>query len=69
MRKELDSGRATGIVALDLSKALDSIDHQLLLSKLPNLNLGPNTISFLRNYLSERSFLVTQIMRHLELSK
>ena len=57
-RRELDKGCAVGMVALDLSKAFDSIDHQILLEKLPSYNLGYSTVSFLKNYLSERTFVV-----------
>ena len=57
-RRELDLGRAVGVVALDLSKAFDSIDHQILIRKLPYFNLGYSSISFLKKYLSERTFIV-----------
>ena len=57
-RRKLDLGMAVGIVALDLSKAFDSIDHQTLIRKLPNFKLGYNTITFLEKYLSERTFIV-----------
>ena len=34
IRQELDKGKATGILALDLSKAFDTINHEKLLEKL-----------------------------------
>ena len=58
IRKELDQGKAIGLVALDLSKAFDTIDHRILIRKLPSFNLGPNTIAFLNNYLSDRALMV-----------
>ena len=57
-RGELDKGKAVGIVALDLSKAFDSIDHQILLRKLPDFQLGSNFISLMRNYLKDRTIVV-----------
>ena len=45
-------------MALDLSKAFDTIDHQILLNKLIHFDFGFNTITFIRNYLQNRTFVV-----------
>ena len=37
IRKEADNGKATGAVFIDLSKAVDTISHSVLLSKLSPL--------------------------------
>ena len=58
IRKELDCGRAVGLVALDLSKAFDLIDHRTLIKKLANLNLGSKALSFFANYLNNRTMIV-----------
>ena len=47
-----------GIVALDLSKAFDTINHEILIRKLQNFKLGQNTINFLQNYLKDRTLTV-----------
>ena len=51
-RLALDSKKVTGSVAIDLSKALDSICHNLLLAKLRAYGVGEETIDFLDSYLS-----------------
>ena len=58
IRAELDKGKAVGLVALDLSKAFDTIDHTILLNKLRTFNLGNSILSFLKNYLSNRTLIV-----------
>ena len=39
---------------LDLKKAFDTINHNILLHKLGRSGLGPRCICFLNNYLSNR---------------
>ena len=57
-KRDLDVGNAVGLVALDLSKVFNMIDHNILINKLINLNFGYKTISFLKNYLSNRTMIV-----------
>ena len=54
----MDNGKAVGLVALDLSKAFDSIDHHILVTKLRNFGIGPRTLSFFINYLKDRTITV-----------
>ena len=61
IRSKLDRRMATGLIALDLSKAFDCIDHSILLSKLTAFGMVSSTSSykFFKNYLEER----TQVVR------
>ena len=58
IRGELDNGKGVGLVALDLSKAFNKTDHNILIKKLCNYGLGPSTIMFFVRYLEERTFVV-----------
>ncbi|KAL9950201.1 hypothetical protein ACROYT_G042672 [Oculina patagonica] len=53
-RLALDSKKVTGSIAIDLSKAFDSICHNLLLAKLSAYGVGDAATKFLHSYLSER---------------
>ena len=44
-------------VLIDLSKAFDTVDHQLLLSKLPHYGFSRNLIQLLESFLHERQQL------------
>ena len=50
-----DDQKYAAIISLDLSKAFDSISHQLLLNKLAKQGLSENAILWVKSYLSERS--------------
>ncbi|KAL9965454.1 hypothetical protein ACROYT_G029256 [Oculina patagonica] len=49
---------ATGSIVIDLSKAFDSICHNLLLAKLSAYGVGDAATEFLHSYLSERKQIV-----------
>ena len=53
-RLALDSKKVTGSLAIDLSKAFDSICHNLLLAKLRAYSVGEEATDFLHSYLSGR---------------
>jgi hypothetical protein len=54
-----DSGSATLLLALDLSAAFDTIDHQTLLNRLrTSFGITGLVFSWLSSYLSDRSFAV-----------
>ena len=53
--KALDNKQFIGVVFLDISKAFDTVNHDLLLFKLTKLGLSPDTLSWFQSYLSDRS--------------
>ena len=55
--KALDSKKYVGVVFLDISKAFDAVNHNLLLSNLSYLGLSPSTVSWFKSYLSNHSHL------------
>lgn len=54
IKTNLDQGGVVGAVFLDLSKAFDTVDHEILLSKLAHYNLSINTQNWFKSYLSGR---------------
>lgn len=50
-----DLGQVTVLVLLDFSKAFDTINHDLLLSILHFIGMGPDAISFFESYLTDRT--------------
>ena len=51
---KLDSSSNVGAVLMDLSKAYDTLPHDLLIAKLAAYGLGNKSLSFLLSYLSNR---------------
>ena len=52
--KAIDEKSASLLVLLDMSKAFDSLNHNLLLGKLRKLGLKVSVISWFSSYLSSR---------------
>ena len=50
----LDKGKKVGIIFMDLSKAFNTLNHNLLLAKLNASGFSFNAIKFMKSYLSER---------------
>ena len=50
----LDKGKIFGTVFMDLSKAFDTLNHNLLLAKLNAYGFSLNAIKFIQSYLWER---------------
>ena len=55
----MDLGLLTGAVFIDLRKAFDSVDHEILISKLESYGLKDIELDWFRNYLTDRKQLVS----------
>ena len=51
----MDKGQLTGMVFLDLSKAFDTIDHDLMLNKLISHGFSDTAVLWFKAYLTNRS--------------
>ena len=51
----INNGKAVGVVFIDLTKAFDLINHDILLQKLKLYGLSEPAISFFKSYLSNRT--------------
>ena len=54
MKMARDKGQHAGAVFMDLSKAFDTINHNLLLAKLHAYGFSMNALELIRNYLNDR---------------
>lgn len=52
--KDIDSGNYVGAVFLDLQKAFDLVDHDILIHKLKLYHFSERSIEFFKSYLSNR---------------
>ena len=57
--KGFDSGLLTEMILIDLQKAFDTIDHEILFKKMIYLRFSNQTISWYKSYLSNRTFKVS----------
>ena len=56
--KVFDSGLLTGVILIDLHKAFDTIDHNILLLKILSLGFSHEVIDWYKSCLSSRKFHV-----------
>ena len=54
-----DSGLYTGMILIDLQKAFDTINHNILLEKMSLMGFSEKAIGWFKSYLSNRTFKVT----------
>ena len=57
-RESIDRGDWTLAIFIDLRKAFDLVDHQLLISKLKLYNLNNKVVKLLESYLANRLYIV-----------
>ena len=53
-----DKGMMIGIILIDLQKAFDTIDHDILLQKLYAVSFSKHIVNWFKPSLSNKSFLV-----------
>ena len=56
--KGFDEGLLTGMILIDLQKAFDTINHEILLKKLEAVSFSDQCIRWIRSYLCERIFFI-----------
>ena len=52
--KAIDDKKLTAVVLLDMSKAFDSLDHDILFSKLEDVGLSSEALNWFASYLTNR---------------
>ena len=58
-QKNLDNNLQTDVIFLDFAKAFDKVDHFCLLQKLDHYGIRGNLLSWLENFLTQRTQRVT----------
>jgi hypothetical protein len=56
--KSMDQGQINGVIFLDLKKAFDTIDHQILLSKLQAYGIRDHTFKWFQSYLDRCKYMI-----------
>ena len=67
--KGFDEGLFTGMILIDLQKAFDTINHEILLGKLHAIGFSKKTLAWFKLYLSDRAFKVNINNHFSDLSK
>ena len=53
-KKELDNKGYAGAILMDLSKAFDTINHELLIAKLYAYGFSKDALKLINSYMSDR---------------
>ena len=48
-----EKGLMTGMILIDLQKAFDTIDHEILIKKMPYLGFSNQSIKWFQSYISQ----------------
>ena len=56
--KGFDNGLVTGMILIDLQKAFDTIDHDILLKKLSIIGFSDHSVKLFQSYLLNGKFTV-----------
>ena len=67
--KGFDNGLFTGMILIDLQKAFDTIDHNILLEKLKAIGFCDDTVNWFHSYLTDWAFLVSIEIKYSSISK
>ncbi|CDQ96488.1 unnamed protein product [Oncorhynchus mykiss] len=51
----MDKGGVVGAVFLDLRKAFDTVNHEILITKLSKFNFSPDALRWMKSYLEGRA--------------
>uniref|UniRef100_A0A8C7CP59 Reverse transcriptase domain-containing protein n=1 Tax=Oncorhynchus kisutch TaxID=8019 RepID=A0A8C7CP59_ONCKI len=55
VKSKMDKGGAVGAVFLDLRKAFDTVNHEILITKLSKFNFSPDALRWMKSYLEGRT--------------
>ena len=53
-KETLDKGKSVGAIFMDLSKAFDTLNHDLLIAKLEPYSFSENSLNYIQSYLYNR---------------
>ena len=53
-KEALDKGNSVSAIFMDLSKASDTLNHDLLITKLEGYGFSVNSLSYIHSYLNKR---------------
>ena len=67
--KGFDIGLCTGKILIDLQKAFDTIDHNILLERLKAIGFCDDTATWFHSYLTDQAFLVSIENKYTSISK
>ena len=67
--KGFDNGLFTGMILIDLQKAFDTIQHNILSEKLKAISFCDDTVNWFHSYLTDQAFLVSIENKYLNISK
>ena len=59
--KGFNKGLLTGMILIDLQKAFDTINHEILPGKLHAIGFSEKTVTWFKSYLSDQAFKVNII--------